>query len=179
MNALAATATALGMGATLNNIAEGLANYAGVKGRLQHLTGLKGALVVDDTYNANPMSMKAAIDVLTAKLGKKILVLGDMGELGDDAAELHAEIGGYAKAAGVDALFTLGNLSQEMTSAFGVGAKHYESVEALVADLTLQMKEKSTVLVKGSRFMAMERIVNEIVSKSDSRNDMQKNREAH
>ncbi|HYN53285.1 MAG TPA: cyanophycin synthetase, partial [Methylotenera sp.] len=179
MNALAATATALGMGASLKNVAEGLENYAGVKGRLQHLTGLNGALVVDDTYNANPMSMKAAIDVLTVKSGKKMLVLGDMGELGDDAAELHAEIGRYAKNAGVDALLTLGNLSQEMASAFGVGAQHYESVGALVADLTSQMQEKSTVLVKGSRFMAMERIVNEIISKSDSRNDIQKNGEVH
>lgn len=178
MNALAATATALGMGASFKNIAEGLENYAGVKGRLQHLTGVNGALVVDDTYNANPMSMKAAIDVLTAKLGKKILVLGDMGELGDDAAELHAEIGSYAKKAGIDGLLTLGNLSQEMTRAFGVDAQHYETVEALVTDLTPQMQEKSTVLVKGSRFMAMERIVNEIISKSD-RNDKHKNGEAH
>ncbi len=179
MNALAATATALGMGATLNNIAEGLVSYAGVKGRLQHLTGLKGVLVVDDTYNANPMSMKAAIDVLTAKPGEKLLVLGDMGELGSDAAELHAEIGRYAKTAGVDALFTLGNLSIEMAHAFGVGAKHYQSVEALTADLIAEMHPNSTVLVKGSRFMAMERVVNEITNKNSGRNDMHKNGEAH
>jgi UDP-N-acetylmuramoyl-tripeptide--D-alanyl-D-alanine ligase len=179
MNALAATATALGMGASLNNIAEGLANYAGVKGRLQHLTGLKDALVVDDTYNANPMSMKAAIDVLAAKLGEKFLVLGDMGELGDDAAELHAEIGLYAKTAGVNALFTLGNLSQEMTHAFGSGAQHYQSLEMLTADLIEKMHPNSTVLVKGSRFMAMERVVNEIISKSSNKNAMHKNEEAH
>ncbi len=179
MNALAATATALGMGATLNNIAEGLANYAGVKGRLQHLTGLNGALVVDDTYNANPMSMQAAIDVLTAKSGEKLLVLGDMGELGNDAAELHAEIGRYAKTAGVDALFTLGNLSIEMAHAFGVGAQHYQSVEALTTDLIAKMHPNSTVLVKGSRFMAMERVVNEITNKNSGRNDMHKNGEAH
>lgn len=179
MNALAATATALGMGASLNNIAEGLVNYTGVKGRLQHLTGLKDTLVIDDTYNANPTSVKAAIDVLTAKLGDKFLVLGDMGELGDDAAELHAEIGLYAKTAGVNALFTLGELSQEMTHAFGVGAQHYQSVAMLTADLIAKMHPNSTVLVKGSRFMAMERVVSEIISKSSNKNEMHKNEEAH
>ncbi|HSI38189.1 MAG TPA: UDP-N-acetylmuramoyl-tripeptide--D-alanyl-D-alanine ligase [Methylotenera sp.] len=175
MNALAATSAALAMGVELSAIAEGLQNYAGVKGRLQHLKGINGALVIDDTYNANPLSMKAAIDVLMAKSGEKLLVLGDMGELGDDAAALHTEIGSYAKAAGVDALFTLGTLSQEMATAFGAGAKHYASAEALASELAAKLKATSVVLVKGSRFMAMERIVKEIIT--DKKTD--KKEEAH
>lgn len=175
MNALAATSAALAMGVELPAIAEGLQNYAGVKGRLQHLKGLNGALVIDDTYNANPLSMKAAIDVLMAKSGEKLLVLGDMGELGDDAADMHTEIGRYAKAAGVDALFTLGTLSQNMTDAFGAGAKHYQSSEALTEALKAQLQPTSVVLVKGSRFMAMERIVKEIIT--DRKTDKQE--EAH
>ena len=174
LNALAATAAAQAMGAPLAAIATGLENYTGVKGRLQPLAGLNGALVIDDSYNANPMSMKAAIDVLMAKPGKKILVLGDMGELGENAAELHAEIGAYAQAAGVDALLTLGNLSESMTKVFDAEkdtrAKHYLSVSALTADLIKQMQPDTTVLVKGSRFMAMERVVNEITNKADHKN---------
>lgn len=174
LNALAATAAAQAMGAPLAAIAIGLESYAGVKGRLQPLAGLNGALVIDDSYNANPMSMKAAIDVLMAKPGKKILVLGDMGELGENAAELHAEIGAYAQAAGVDALLTLGNLSESMTKVFDAEkdtrAKHYLSVSTLTADLIKQMQPDTTVLVKGSRFMAMERVVNEITNKADHKN---------
>lgn len=168
MNALAATAAALAMGASLKAVKTGLENYAGIKGRLQHKTGLNGALVIDDTYNANPMSMKVAIDVLVAMPGEKLLVLGDMGELGNDAAEMHAEIGRYAKTNGVNALFTLGEMSVGMTNAFGAGAKHYSAPQALVADLVTQMKPGTNVLVKGSRFMAMERIVNQIVTNENA-----------
>jgi UDP-N-acetylmuramoyl-tripeptide--D-alanyl-D-alanine ligase len=174
LNALAATAAAQAMGVPLAAIATGLENYTGVKGRLQPLAGLNGALVIDDSYNANPMSMKAAIDVLMAKSGKKILVLGDMGELGENAAELHAEIGTYAQAAGVDALLTLGNLSESITKVFDAEkdtrAKHYLSVSTLTADLIKQMQPDTTVLVKGSRFMAMERVVNKITNKADHKN---------
>ena len=180
LNALAATTAAMAMGVPLNIIKVGLENYAGVKGRLQPLAGLNGALVIDDTYNANPMSMKVAIDVLMAKSGEKLLVLGDMGELGDDAENLHAEIGLYAKTAGVDALFTLGNLSQAMSKAFGADAKHYETPAALAADLITKMKPNVSVLVKGSRFMAMERVVNAIIVEIKiAKNSDQKNREAH
>jgi UDP-N-acetylmuramoyl-tripeptide--D-alanyl-D-alanine ligase len=176
MNALAATSAALAMGVDLQVIAAGLQQYAGVKGRLQSLPGLHNAQVIDDTYNANPISMRAAIDVLKAKPGKKLLVLGDIGELGPDAPALHAEIGQYAKAAGIDALFTLGMHSERMSQAFGSGAQHYPNVEALVADLLKAMQAGSTVLVKGSRFMAMERVVKEIVTKEVA---AEKNGEAH
>lgn len=176
MNALAATAAAIAMNIDLQAIQAGLQSYAGVKGRLQHLQGLKGALVIDDCYNANPMSMKAAIDVLKTQVGKKLLVLGDMGELGEDAAVLHADIGSYAKQASVDRLYTLGDLSQHMTIAFGANSQHYATPQELVADLLTAMAPGVTVLVKGSRFMAMERVVNEIISNN---NATQKNGEAH
>ena len=176
MNALAATSAALAMGVDLPVIAAGLQQYAGVKGRLQSLPGLHNAQVIDDTYNANPISMRAAIDVLKAKPGKKLLVLGDIGELGPDAPALHAEIGQYAKAAGIDALFTLGTHSERMSMAFGAGAQHYPNVETLAADLLKAMQTGSTVLVKGSRFMALERVVKEIVTKEVA---AEKNGEAH
>ena len=175
MNALAATAAALATGVTLKNVASGLANYAGVKGRLQQKAGLNGALVIDDTYNANPMSMKVAIDVLVAMPGEKILVLGDMGELGKNAAEMHAEIGAYAKASGLNSLYALGEMSVDTVAAFGNGARHYASPQALADDLSEHMKNGTNVLVKGSRFMAMERVVDAIVIKNIST----KNGEGH
>ena len=173
-NALAAATAALAMGISLAAITAGLAGFAGVKGRLQHKTGLNGARVIDDTYNANPASMKAAIDVLAAQTGKKLLVLGDMGELGADAAQLHAEIGSYAKLAGIAALYALGDLSRETATAFGAGAQHYDAPEALAAQLMAQMDANAVVLVKGSRFMRMERVVTLITE-----NLSEKDREKH
>ena len=158
-NALAATAAALSMHIPLPLIAHGLAAFGGVKGRLQRKPGFNRALILDDTYNANPASMKAAIDVLAARTGTRLLVLGDMGELGEDAAKLHAEIGRYAKEAGIEGFYTLGDLSREMAKAFGPGANHYETVELLAFDLKVRMNTSTTVLVKGSRFMRMERVV--------------------
>jgi len=162
-NALAAAAAALAMQVPLPVIAQGLQTYGGVKGRLQHKPGFNGALVIDDTYNANPASMKAAIDVLAARAGRRMLVLGDMGELGADAPRLHAETGSYARHAGIDGLYTLGDLSRGMTSAFGAQARHFETPEALAAELKGNMDKSTTVLVKGSRFMRMERVVGLIV----------------
>jgi UDP-N-acetylmuramoyl-tripeptide--D-alanyl-D-alanine ligase len=159
-NALAASAAALAMGASISAIVAGLQTYGGVKGRLQRKAGKQGATIIDDTYNANPASMRAAIDVLAACPGKRVLVLGDMGELGADAAGMHREIGAYAKAAGLGTLLVLGDLSQEMASGFGGGAQHFESAEALVETLAKQLSADTTVLVKGSRFMRMERVVN-------------------
>lgn len=185
MNSLAATSAALAMGVTLKSVVAGLENYAGVKGRLQHKAGFNGALVIDDTYNANPMSMKVAIDVLMAMPGEKILVLGDMGELGNNAAEMHAEIGAYAKASGLRSLYALGEMSIETTKAFGAGARHYSAPQELVADLIKQMMQGVNVLVKGSRFMAMERVVNEVINKNTDlentghKNISHKNGEGH
>lgn len=168
MNALAATTAALAMGLTLKEVAAGLESYAGVKGRLQQKVGVHGALVIDDTYNANPMSMKVAIDVLVAMPGEKILVVGDMGELGDNAVQMHAEIGAYAKTSGLNSLYALGEMSVDTAKAFGAGARHYSTPNALAADLRKQMKQGTSVLVKGSRFMAMERVVDEVVIKNTS-----------
>jgi UDP-N-acetylmuramoyl-tripeptide--D-alanyl-D-alanine ligase len=126
---------------------------------LQRKPGFKGALVLYDTYNDNPASKEAAVDVLAARSGPRLLVLGDMGELGADATQLHAEIGRYARQAGIEGLYTLGDLSLEMSKAFGSKARHYETPESLAVDLKTHMNTSTTVLVKGSRFMRMERVV--------------------
>ncbi len=110
--------------------------------------------------------MKAAIDVLSAREGKRFMVMGDMGELGADAGLMHAEIGSYAKQAGIDALFVLGELSQEAAQAFGSGAEHFENAESLSDAVLNRMDKLTTVLVKGSRFMRMERVVEKITKNS-------------
>ena len=161
-NALAASTAAIALNVSLQKIAEGLSGFSGAKGRLQQKLGQFDAQVIDDTYNANPVSMKAAIDVLSAREGKRFMVMGDMGELGADAGLMHAEIGSYAKQAGIDALFVLGELSQEAAQAFGSGAQHFENAELLSDAVLNRMDKLTTVLVKGSRFMRMERVVEKI-----------------
>jgi UDP-N-acetylmuramoyl-tripeptide--D-alanyl-D-alanine ligase len=131
-----------------------------VKGRLQRKPARHGSVFIDDTYNANPDSVKAALAVLAHQQGKRVLVLGDMGELGDDATALHAEIGLAARAAGTDRLLALGDLSRATVGAFGAGATHFERIEELLAELENALDATTTVLVKGSRFMKMERVVN-------------------
>ncbi|ACT49704.1 UDP-N-acetylmuramoyl-tripeptide--D-alanyl-D-alanine ligase [Methylovorus glucosotrophus] len=167
-NALAASTVAIAMGARPESIAKGLEAFDGVDGRLQHRAGIGQALVIDDTYNANPASMRAAIDVLAARPGKRLLVLGDMGELGETAAAMHTEIGQYAREAGINGLYTLGDLSLEMSKAFGDPAHHYKTPEQLVAGLCHEMDANTVVLVKGSRFMRMERVVQLIVSEQNN-----------
>jgi UDP-N-acetylmuramoyl-tripeptide--D-alanyl-D-alanine ligase len=158
-NAAAATAAAMALGASLPAVAQGLAGYAGVKGRLQAHACILGARLIDDTYNANPDSVSAAIAVLAALPGKRVLVLGDMGELGPDAVALHTEIGVRAKAAGIDRLLTLGELSVHAARAFGAGGQHFALIEDLLAGVEVALDADTTVLVKGSRFMRMERVV--------------------
>ncbi|MBP9218787.1 MAG: bifunctional UDP-N-acetylmuramoyl-L-alanyl-D-glutamate--2,6-diaminopimelate ligase MurE/UDP-N-acetylmuramoyl-tripeptide--D-alanyl-D-alanine ligase MurF [Sterolibacterium sp.] len=161
-NALAAAAATLAAGACLADVASGLAAYAGVKGRLQRRNGEAGALVIDDSYNANPDSMRAAIDVLAALPGRRIFVLGDMGEVGERSGQFHDEIGGYAKSMGVDCLLALGEHAAAAVRNFGAGATHFKSVEALVGALRPLLDAQTTVLVKGSRFMKMERVADAI-----------------
>jgi UDP-N-acetylmuramoyl-tripeptide--D-alanyl-D-alanine ligase len=162
-NAIAAAAGAYAMGVPLPTIAAGLADFSGVDGRLRSYVGHNSATIIDDTYNANPDSMRAAISVLVKQTGKRLLVLGDMGELGTDAAAMHAEIGKEAKLANVDGLFVLGELAREYAMGFGTGARHANSVDELVAGLKPLLDANTTVLVKGSRFMRMERVVQALI----------------
>lgn len=176
-NALAATAVAVALNVSKEAIKQGLETYANVKGRLQFYAGLHGANVIDDTYNASPQSMRAAIDVLVQHTGHTILVLGDMGELGADAQKMHEAIGLYANEKGVQQLMTFGELSRFMTTAFGEGAKHFEDLTVLTATLKTQMKHNVLILVKGSRFMKMERVVEAIVQQTEKQQN--KNAEEH
>lgn len=167
-NALAATALAVALDIPTSTIALGLSQFTGVTGRLQSKTGRQDVQVIDDTYNANPASMLAAIAVLAQYPGRRVLVLGDMGELGADAAALHAQAGRAAKDAGIEALYALGELSREMARAFGAGARHFDDAEALKAALGAELKTGTTVLIKGSRFMKMERIVQFCLAQEDT-----------
>lgn len=159
-NALAATAAAVALNIPLAAISGGLKNFGGVAGRLQRKAALHGAVLIDDTYNANPASLLAAMKVLAQAQGsKKILVLGDMGELGADAPHFHAEIGAEARNLGIQKLLALGDLSGYAVDEFGEGATHFKRIEDLLACLEQHLDAASTVLVKGSRFMKMERVV--------------------
>ena len=162
-NALAAIAAAIALKVQPAVIAAGLEKFVGVAGRLQRKPALQGALVIDDSYNANPASLRAAIQVLTQAPGKKILVLGDMGELGIEAAKMHAEMGAEARELGVDQMFALGELSSYAVKEFGTNARHFDSADALIEALKPVLSADTTVLVKGSRFMKMERVVKELI----------------
>ncbi|WP_288841697.1 UDP-N-acetylmuramoyl-tripeptide--D-alanyl-D-alanine ligase [uncultured Deefgea sp.] len=163
-NALAAAATALALQVPLADIAAGLSAWQGVKGRLQAKQAANGAQILDDSYNANPDSMRAAIDVLAAmnSAAHSVLVLGDMGEVGADAAEQHALIGAYAQQKGIAALFAVGEQMAHAVGAFGEHGQHFASKAQLLASLRGALTPESMVLVKGSRFMRMEDVVNEL-----------------
>ena len=168
-NALAATAAALAAGVSLEAVKRGLESFGAVKGRLQVKRGalgtLAGVTVIDDTYNANPDSMRAAIDVLASRAAPRVLVMGDMGEVGDNGPAFHREIGAYAKERGIDALYALGDASRDACTAYGDGAHHVDTADALVAQLLQAgFGSAATLLVKGSRFMKMERVVDAVTS---------------
>ena len=158
-NAAAAASLALALNIPAASIARGLSAYSGVKGRLQIHACILGATLIDDTYNANPDSVLAAIQVLAARPGRRILVLGDMGELGADAAALHREVGERARDAGIERLLCLGELTLHTVAAFGPGGMHFERIEELLAEIECALAPDVSVLVKGSRFMQMERVV--------------------
>ncbi|WP_313703780.1 UDP-N-acetylmuramoyl-tripeptide--D-alanyl-D-alanine ligase [Massilia sp.] len=169
-NALAAIACALAAGIEPATIVRGLEAFAPVGGRLQGKRAANGALVIDDTYNANPDSMRAAIDVLAAYPAPRILVVGDMGEVGAQGKEFHEEIGAYAQARGIESVLATGELSRHLVAS---GAKHFEQFEELLAALDEQLGGNSdaTVLVKGSRFMKMERVVNHLIGSTNTGKD--------
>ncbi len=161
MNALAATAAALALNIELTAIKKGLETVKPAPHRMNILKK-NGALIIDDTYNANPFSLRAGVDTLAAFSGKKIVVLGDMRELGPTATELHFAAGEHIKAAGIQQLFTLGELSAETARAFGSTAEHFVDREKLVAAVKNYLAPDTTILVKGSRSMQMDLIVNQI-----------------
>ncbi|MBX3645570.1 MAG: UDP-N-acetylmuramoyl-tripeptide--D-alanyl-D-alanine ligase [Rubrivivax sp.] len=160
-NALAATAAALAVGVTLPQVVRGLEAFEPVKGRSRLLRlQREGRLLtlVDDSYNANPDSVRAAIDVLATLDGPRWLLLGDMGEVGDQGPAFHAEVGAYARQRGLEQLWTAGAMSAGTAAAFGAASRHFDTVEALLAALP-EAPEAASLLVKGSRFMRMERVV--------------------
>ena len=157
-NALAAAACAHAAGVPAAAIGAGLTAFRPYTGRLQVKQAQSGATVIDDTYNANPDSVRAAIDVLASCAGPTVLVLGDMGEVGPQGPAFHREIGAYAREKGVSRLLALGESSVHAVEGFGKAGQHFADVEALVRAL-MSSSGGRTVLVKGSRFMKMERVV--------------------
>ena len=165
-NALAAIACTVALGIDILVIARALEAFEPVGGRLQRKTAFNGAILIDDTYNANPDSVRAAIAVLAQSASPRILVLGDMGEVGTQGPEFHQEVGQFALQQGIDQVFCLGALTIHTQAAFGPGAQHFAQLADLLQALTNSLSPRSTVatvLVKGSRFMKMERIVQHLV----------------
>ncbi|MDH5571869.1 MAG: UDP-N-acetylmuramoyl-tripeptide--D-alanyl-D-alanine ligase, partial [Gammaproteobacteria bacterium] len=164
LNSLAATAAAIAAGVELNDICSGLENMKAVAGRLQLKPGINGSRIIDDTYNANPASMKAALDVLSQFKGRHYFALGDMGELGASEQALHQQVSQQAMQSGVDQLFTLGKLGRVAAQAFGEKAVAFDSHAEMINILRERLNEDVTLLVKGSRRMQMEKIVNALIS---------------
>lgn len=169
LNALAATAATLAVDISIDAIQKGLENISPAQGRLQLHTLKQGLHLIDDTYNANPFSLQAAVNTLASFTGKKILVLGDMKELGKDAPSLHQTAGESIREAGIDFLFTYGELSVNATKAFGEGAYHFNNQDTLLDALKpfidkQETVETITILIKGSRSMHMEKVVAQLVS---------------
>jgi len=163
-NALAATASAIAIGIEGRAIAAGLAAFRPVSGRGVRHTTAEGALLIDDSYNANPDSVRAAIDLLASLPSPRVLVLGDMGEVGQEGPAFHREVGAYARERGVDAVLALGEQTRLTISAFGAGGMHFDAIDALVAEIRRRLRPGTTVVVKGSRFMRMERVVQALTS---------------
>ncbi len=162
-NAMAATAAAIALGIDLTAIKKGLETVAAAPGRLNHHVLPNGMRVIDDTYNANPFSTQAAIKTLAEFSGTRILVLGDMRELGPNAKELHFTTGQIARDAGIDYLFTLGELTAATAAAFGEDAHHFTDRDMLIAALAPMLTSDTTILIKGSRSMHMENVVAGII----------------
>jgi UDP-N-acetylmuramoyl-tripeptide--D-alanyl-D-alanine ligase len=159
LNALAAAAAAVSVGADLDAVVQGLKNTGNVGGRLRAVAANNGMRVFDDSYNANPDSVKAAIQFLAAQTGRRWLVLGDMGELGADAPVMHRSVGEAVAAAGIDRLLCVGELSRETVAGCGANAEWFESVPALIEYLQSVDEAHVTLLVKASRFMRLELVV--------------------
>ena len=170
-NACAAAAVAHSLGMGIEEIRDGLESVVPVGGRLQPVRGVRGAMLYDDSYNANPLSVQAAAEFVAALPGRNWMVLGDMKELGDDAAELHREVGEAARASGVDRLFAFGDLAVHAAEGFGKHATWYASLDALVDELGEALTADVNVLVKGSRSMRMERVVDALREPAERRRE--------
>jgi UDP-N-acetylmuramoyl-tripeptide--D-alanyl-D-alanine ligase len=162
-NALAAAACAFSVNIPIKTIGEGLSAFRPYTGRLQVKRAAGGATVIDDSYNANPDSVRAAIDILASCPAPTVLVLGDMAEVGEHGVAFHREVGEYARVKGVSQLLGLGDATRHTVEAFGNGARHFSAVEELVPAI-----EAKTILVKGSRFMKMERVVAALTGPAES-----------
>jgi UDP-N-acetylmuramoyl-tripeptide--D-alanyl-D-alanine ligase len=167
-NALAATACAIAAGVPASAIAAGLRAFRPLRGRGAGLQTREGARLIDDSYNANPDSVRAAIDLLAGFHGSRTLVLGDMGEVGTRGPAFHSEVGAYARERGIERLLTLGEQSRAAAQAFGAGADSYDAVEPLIDALRRELGPNSTVLVKGSRFMRLERVVQAVAAPDEA-----------
>ncbi len=165
-NALGASAAALAAGATLDQVARGLGQMRPVAGRLQLKAAGNGAWIIDDSYNANPSSMRAALEVLATVPGRKWLVIGEMAELGEHALEGHLEAGKQARASGVERLFALGALTKQSVAAFGSGAEWFADSDALARAVARDLTADVRLLVKGSRVNRLERVVETLVGAS-------------
>jgi UDP-N-acetylmuramoyl-tripeptide--D-alanyl-D-alanine ligase len=159
MNAITAATASLAGGASLADIRDGLEKLQAISGRLEIKAGINGARVLDDTYNSNPDSVGAGLQVLREANGERVLVLGDMAELGEVSEDIHRRVGELARRVGVHRLFTVGPLSRHAASAFGKGARHFETQEEAADALLDVLHGEMTVLVKGSRSTHMERVV--------------------
>ena len=165
-NALAAAAAAWSVGCGAEQIKEGLEQVQPVDGRLQPRQGRRQAHVIDDSYNANPASLRCAIQVLARKAGLRILVIGDMAELGSEAESFHRAAGQYAREKGIDQLLTTGTLASLTAEEFGIGASHYDNCDALSEALSDLLGPQVNVLVKGSRGARMERVVEALIEEA-------------
>ena len=168
-NAAAATAIALAMDISMETIRQGLERVEPVPGRLNLLHTAAGWTVIDDTYNANPASLYSALQVLSGIPGEPWLVLGDMKELGIESHKMHREVGENARVMGIKRLFATGEMSEHTVDSFGRGAMHFESREDLIKALRRQVRPGANLLVKGSRSMQMESVVEAIVQESEMR----------
>jgi UDP-N-acetylmuramoyl-tripeptide--D-alanyl-D-alanine ligase len=164
-NALIAVGVASLLGVGPKAIRAGLTGLKPLAGRLYPRRSKEGLRLIDDSYNANPESVQAGIDVLMSLPGRHLLVLGDLGELGPEAEELHRRVGEAARAAGVDALYTVGKLSTLAAEAFGLGGKHFSDQASLISDLRVRLRTDDLVLVKGSRLATMERVADALCGK--------------
>jgi len=167
-NALAAAASCAALGVDFGQIAEGLSRLAPVAGRIQPGRAGNGALLINDTYNANPSSFKAALDVLLAVSGEPWVALGAFGELGEASAALHAELGLLAKSSGVARLFATGPNADRAVEAFGPGARFFSRQEELIEQLQEELRGDVALLVKGSRSQRMERVIEALRARTET-----------